>query len=92
MSHVKAGPTEPSTSTSTSERRTRRDPKGSALTALTWVLALGWMEPLYRVGFADWMTPRFGPYLPSLAFALSFVGVWWLVVWAMDRRGWYLKV
>ena len=30
--------------------------------------------------------------VPSLAFALSFVGVWWWVVWAMDRRGWYLKV
>jgi len=60
---------------------------------MTYVLlGLGWMEPLYRSGFADWMTPRFGPYLPSLAFALSFVGVWWLVVWAMDRRGWYLKV
>ena len=44
MSHVKAGPTEPSTSTS--ERRTRRDPKGSALTALTWVLALGFFFPV----------------------------------------------
>ena len=31
----------------------------------------------------DWMTPRFGPYLPSLAFALVFVAFWWLVV-----RGW----
>jgi len=60
---------------------------------MTYVLlGLGWMEPLYRAGFADWMTPRFGPYVPSLAFALSFVGVWWWVVWAMDRRGWYLKV
>ncbi|WP_313928987.1 DUF5009 domain-containing protein [Pseudoxanthomonas sp.] len=56
------------------------------------VLALGWMGPLYRYGFADWMTPRFGAYVPSLAFALAFVGVWWLVVRAMDRRGWYVKV
>lgn len=56
------------------------------------VLGLGWMGPLYQHGFADWMTPRFGAYVPSLAFALAFVGVWWLVVWAMDRRGWYLKV
>ena len=37
------------------------------------VLALGWMGPLYRYGFADWMTPRFGAYVPSLAFALAFV-------------------
>ena len=60
---------------------------------MTYVaLGLGWMGPLYQHGFAGWMTPRFGPYVPSLAFALAFVGVWWLVVWVMDRRGWYLKV
>jgi predicted acyltransferase len=60
---------------------------------MTYVLlGLGWMEPIYQHGFADWMTPRFGAYEPSLAFALAFVGVWWLVVWAMDRRGWYVKV
>jgi predicted acyltransferase len=53
---------------------------------------LGWWEPAYRAGFADWMTPRFGPYLPSLAFAVAFVSVWWLVVLWMDRRGWYPKV
>jgi predicted acyltransferase len=56
------------------------------------LLGVGAMGPLYQNGFADWMTPRFGPYAPSLAFALAFVGVWWLVVWAMDRRGWYVKV
>lgn len=54
--------------------------------------ALGWWEPVYRIGFAGWMTPRFGPYLPSLAFALAFVGFWWLVVRGMDRRGWHIKV
>ena len=64
---------------------------GSAV--MVYALAgLGWMEPIYRVGFADWMTPRFGPWLPSLAFALAFVGVWWWVVRWMDRRGWHLKV
>jgi len=46
----------------------------------------------YRAVFADWMTPRFGPYAPSLAFAVVFVAFWWLVVWAMDRRGMYLKL
>lgn len=60
---------------------------------MTYVLlGLGWMGPLYEGLFAGWMTPRFGAQLPSLAFALAFVGVWWLVVWAMDRRGWYVKV
>jgi predicted acyltransferase len=60
---------------------------------MTYVLlGLGWMGPLYQHGFADWMTPRFGAFVPSLAFALAFVGVWWLVVWGMDRRRWYVKV
>jgi predicted acyltransferase len=60
---------------------------------MTYLLVgVGAMGPLYQHGFADWMTPRFGPYVPSLAFALAFVGVWWLVVWAMDRRRWYVKV
>ncbi|HEY8683660.1 MAG TPA: heparan-alpha-glucosaminide N-acetyltransferase domain-containing protein, partial [Rhodanobacter sp.] len=49
-------------------------------------------EWLYRHLFAGWMTPRFGPYIPSLAFALVFVAVWWLIVWAMDRRRIYLKL
>jgi predicted acyltransferase len=42
--------------------------------------------------FADWMTPRFGPYVPSLAFAVVFVAVWWLIVRAMDRRHIHLKL
>ncbi|KAF1712657.1 DUF5009 domain-containing protein [Pseudoxanthomonas kalamensis DSM 18571] len=64
---------------------------GSAL--MVYLFAwLGWWGPIYRAGFADWMTPRFGPYVPSLAFALTFVGVWWIVVRLMDRRGWYLKL
>lgn len=54
--------------------------------------ALGWQQPLYQHLFAGWMTRRFGPYLPSLAFAVAFVALWWLIVWAMDRRGIYLKL
>ena len=64
---------------------------GSALMVYAFA-APGWWEPVYRVGFAGWMTPRFGPYLPSLAFALAFVGFWWLVVRGMDRRGWYIRI
>jgi predicted acyltransferase len=55
-------------------------------------IGLDWWEPLYRHGFADWMTPRFGPFVPSLAFALAFVGLWWAVARWMDRRGWHLKL
>jgi len=51
----------------------------------------GWMEPLYRTVFAP-LVPWVGPYGQSLAFALAFVGVWALVVWALDRRGWYWKI
>ena len=64
---------------------------GSA--AMVYALAgLGGWEPIYRVGFSGWMTPRFGPYLPSLTFAFAFVGLWWGLVRWMDRRQWYLKL
>lgn len=57
--------------------------------ALIGTGAWGW---LYANAYASWMTPLFGPYLPSLAYALSYVALWWLVVRWMDRRGWHLKV
>ena len=56
------------------------------------LVAAGWLEPLYQHGFADWMTPRFGPYLPSLTFALAFVAVWWVVVRVLDARRIYFKI
>ena len=64
---------------------------GSAL-MLYALVVVGWWEPIYRVGFAGWMTPRFGPYLPSLAFAAAFVAFWWLVVWWMDRSRVYVRI
>ncbi|AWV08159.1 acyltransferase family protein [Marilutibacter maris] len=64
---------------------------GSAF-MLYGLVAAGWLEPLYRHGFADWMTPRFGPYLPSLAYALVFVALWWGVVRWLDARRIYFKV
>jgi predicted acyltransferase len=64
---------------------------GSA--AMVYALsAAGWWQPVYVVGFAQWMTPRWGPYLPSLAFALAFVLTWWAIVYAMDRRGVRLRI
>ncbi|MES1154231.1 MAG: heparan-alpha-glucosaminide N-acetyltransferase domain-containing protein [Rhodanobacter sp.] len=54
--------------------------------------ALGWQEPIYQHGFAGWMMPWFGSYVPSLVFAAAFVALWWLIVWAMDRRGVHLKL
>ncbi len=64
---------------------------GSAL--MVCVLAgAGLWGPIYQRGFAGWMTPLFGPYVPSLAFALAFVALWWGIVWWMDRRGWRLRI
>lgn len=54
--------------------------------------ALGWQEPLYRHLFAEPLTPLAGAYVASLAWALAFVVMWWLIVYAMDRRRWYLKL
>ncbi|WP_426285734.1 acyltransferase family protein [Luteibacter sp. E-22] len=56
------------------------------------LIALGVTGPLYRHAFAAWMTPLFGPYVPSAVWGVVFVAVWWLVVRRMDRRGIYLKV
>ena len=53
---------------------------------------LGIQDPLYRSVFAGWITPLAGPYVASLAFAVTFVAVWWAIVWAMDRRRIYLKL
>ena len=63
---------------------------GSALMVYVFA-AIGWWEPIYRIGFSHWMTPRFGPFVPSLAFALAFVGAWWLIVRWMDVRGWHRR-
>jgi len=54
--------------------------------------ALGWQEPIYQRLFARPITPLAGAYVASLAYALAFVAVWWLIVCAMDRRRWYLKL
>lgn len=64
---------------------------GSAL-LLYALVATGWLEPLYRHAFADWMTPRYGPYLPSLAYALAFVALWWAVVRMLDARRIHIKI
>ena len=56
------------------------------------LVAFGWFDPLYQHVFADWMTPRFGGFVPSLAYAIAFVLVWWIVVRVLDARKIYFKV
>jgi predicted acyltransferase len=53
---------------------------------------LGIQGPLYQHAFASWITPLAGPYVASVAFAIVFVAVWWVIVYAMDRRKIYLKL
>ena len=53
--------------------------------------ATGWMAPLYGTVFGP-VGATLGPYAQSLAFALAFVAAWAVVVWALDKRGWYWKV
>lgn len=64
---------------------------GSAL-LLYALAAAGWLEPIYQHGFAGWMTPRLGPYVPSLAYALVFVALWWGIVRWLDARRIYFKI
>lgn len=54
--------------------------------------ASGLQDPLYQHAFASWITPLAGPYIASLAYALAFVALWWVVVYAMDRKQVYLKL
>jgi len=54
--------------------------------------ALGVQGPLYQHAFASWITPLAGPYVASIAFAVAFVALWWVIVYAMDRREIYVKL
>ena len=48
--------------------------------------------PIYRYGFASWIAPAWGPRVASLAYAVVFVLLWWLIVRAMDRHRIHLKL
>lgn len=50
-----------------------------------WIYENLIVSPLWRLGFTD-------PKLASAAYAAGFVGCWWLVLWAMWRRGWSIRV
>ena len=54
--------------------------------------ALGWQGTLYQDLFANWITPIAGPYAASVTWAIVFVALWWLIVFLMDRKQWYLKL
>jgi len=54
--------------------------------------AFGWQQPIYEHLFSGWITPLAGPYVASLAYAIAFVALWWLIVYVMDRRRVYINL
>ncbi len=49
---------------------------------------IGWRDPIYRTLFV----PFWSPYNASLAYALSYTAVMFVIAYAMYRRGWFVKV
>ena len=45
-----------------------------------------WLGPLYAHGFG-WAAPWVGPFVPSLAYAIAFVALFWAAAHALERRG-----
>jgi predicted acyltransferase len=43
---------------------------------------------IFERGFASWLPPQ----AASLGYAVSFVGVWFLVLRVFEKRGWFLKI
>jgi len=43
---------------------------------------------LYDFLFASWLGPN---ELSSFAFAAAYLAAWWLILYLMDRKGWYFK-
>jgi len=41
---------------------------------------------------SPWRLASLDALVPSLAFAVAFVALWWLIVYSMDRRRIYLKL
>jgi predicted acyltransferase len=52
----------------------------------------GIMQPMYNALFAGPLTPWTGPFVPSLLFAMSFTGVFWLLMREFARRGWLITI
>ena len=68
---------------------------GAYAGAWLMVCVMAWLgvdQPLYRVLFAEPLTPLVGPYAASAAWAVAFTGLWWaLAAWA-DRCRVYWKI
>jgi predicted acyltransferase len=47
---------------------------------------------LHVLGYRTLFKPYFEPHLASLLWALTFVGVWYAILWVLYRKGIMLKV
>lgn len=61
---------------------------GSLLHVTVGGEALSLQQAIYRGGFATWLSPVNA----SLAYAVAFVALWWLILRWFERRGWILRV
>ena len=52
----------------------------------------GIMQPLYATVFEKPLLSSFGPFVPSLAFALAFAAVFWIAMGYMQKRGWRIAI
>lgn len=54
--------------------------------------AYGWWQRFYFFAFGDVLIPHVGPYVASLIFALSFALVMWLLLAALGRLGYRIRI
>jgi len=63
----------------------------------SWLMACvmeryGLFGALYREVLQPAIAPLLGDKAASLAFAIVFVAFWWLLMWAMQRKGWRITI
>lgn len=63
----------------------------------SWLMACvmeryGLFGALYRDALQPAVAPLLGDKAASLAFAIVFVAFWWLLMWAMQRKGWRITI
>jgi len=61
-------------------------------TAICVLAGSGALPVLYKALCERPLAPVFGPDFSSMAFALGFTGLWWLIVRAFYRRGWRITI
>ncbi|HSY27438.1 MAG TPA: DUF5009 domain-containing protein, partial [Burkholderiaceae bacterium] len=52
----------------------------------------GIMRPLYAIFFERPLLSSFGPFVPSLVFALAFAATFWLLMGIFQKRGWRISI